>query len=230
MLNIIKPRSGFGTRFLFIPMLRRLILILISSVFFLPFILILSSNSSLGAWNPAHSAKMKRLEGQIDSLRQRVRSLKAEFNRLTPAKPYLIVNSTANELRLMAGQNVLRKAVCSTGSYILLRAYGDRKWLFKTPRGRFKVNVKLKDPWWFKPDWAYIEEGLPIPSPYSPKRYEPGVLGDFALGFGNGYLIHGTLYKRFLGLPITHGCVRLDDQDMRVVFQTMSHGYRIYIY
>ncbi len=225
-----KPRSDYGTRFLFAQSRRRLVLLVILPVLFPLLMLSFSSNSTVNALSLSHFATLTSLSNQIDSIRHRVEILKAEFRDLTPEKPYLIVNSTANEIRLMKGQAVLRKAICSTGSYILLRTYGDRKWLFKTPRGRFKVNVKLKDPWWYKPDWAYIEEGLPIPSLYSPRRYQPGVLGDFALGFGNGYLIHGTLYKRFLGLPITHGCVRLDDEDMRIVFQTMSHGNRIYIY
>ena len=39
-------------------------------------------------------------------------------------------------------------------------------------------------------------------------------LGDYALALGDGYLIHGTIYKRFLGMPVTHGCVRLNDEDL----------------
>ncbi len=35
---------------------------------------------------------------------------------------------------------------------------------------------------------------------------------------------------RFLGLPVTHGCVRLDDDDMQFVFKTLTHGSKIYIY
>ena len=230
MFRILKPRSGSGTRFLFIPPQKRSVSLPVLSLIYLLIAMLYSSDHGLIAGGIHKNAERDSLYTQIDSLKQRIQQLQQNFQKFTPQKPYLLVNSTANELRLMSGQTVLRKAVCSTGSYILLRAYGERKWLFKTPRGRFKVNVKLKEPWWYKPDWAYIEEGLPVPSPYSPKRYEPNVLGDYALGFGNGYLIHGTIYKRFLGMPITHGCVRLGDQDMQVVFETMSHGYRIYVY
>jgi L,D-transpeptidase YbiS len=229
MYKSYEPRSGNGTRFFFVsPLCLSSILVPVPAL--LLFLVLLFSNISLFAKGKSDNAGIRMLNARVDSLEHEIRVLQAEFNRLKPDKPYLLVNSTANELRLMDGEKVLCKAVCSTGSYILLKAYGDRKWLFKTPRGRFKVNVKLKDPWWYKPDWAYIEEGLPVPSIYSPKRYEPGVLGDYALGFGNGYLIHGTLYTRFLGMPITHGCVRLGDQDMELVFKTMSHGYKIYIY
>jgi len=43
---------------------------------------------------------------------------------------------------------------------------------------------------------------------------EAGVLGDYALGFGQGYFIHGTLYTRLLGRNVTHGCIRVADKDL----------------
>ena len=39
------------------------------------------------------------------------------------------------------------------------------------------------------------------------------MMGDYALGIGSGYFIHGTLYKRLLGRNVSHGCVRLGDED-----------------
>ena len=162
--------------------------------------------------------------------KEEIRRLQNKCKQIESKKSYLVVNTSKNEVRLVKEGVTIRRSKCSTGSYILLKASGDREWLFRTPKGKFRVTVKLKDPWWYKPDWAYIEEGLPIPSIYSPKRYVPNVLGDYALGFGDGYLVHGTLYKRFLGLPVTHGCVRLDDDDMKFVFKTLTHGSKIYIY
>ena len=170
------------------------------------------------------------LEQKVKIGKEKIQQLQNKFIQLHSKKPYLVVNSSMNEMRLVQNGITIRKAKCSTGSYVLLKASGDREWLFRTPKGKFKVSVKLKNPWWYKPDWAYLEEGLPIPSIYSPKRYVPNVLGDYALGFGDGYLVHGTLYKRFLGLPVTHGCVRLDDDDMQLVFKTLTHGSKIYIY
>ena len=35
------------------------------------------------------------------------------------------------------------------------------------------------------------------------QRFESDVLGDYALGFGKGYFIHGTLYARLLGKNVT---------------------------
>jgi L,D-transpeptidase YbiS len=94
----------------------------------------------------------------------------------------------------------------------------------------FRVQGKLVDPLWVKPDWAFIEEGLPVPPKNHPDRYEYGTLGDYALSLGHGYLIHGTLYQRFLGLPVTHGCVRLGDDDLKEVYNKLVEGSRVYIY
>jgi L,D-transpeptidase YbiS len=50
------------------------------------------------------------------------------------------------------------------------------------------------------------------------------------MSLGDGYLIHGTLYQRQLGMPVTHGCIRLGDEDLEAVFQSLSVGSRVYIY
>lgn len=69
-----------------------------------------------------------------------------------------------------------------------------------------------------------------MPPPNSPERIQYGVLGDYALAFGNGYFVHGTLYKRTLGMPVTHGCIRLDDEDLLVVYKTLDVGGKIFVY
>ena len=50
--------------------------------------------------------------------------------------------------------------------------------------------------------------GEPLPRSLE-ERLAPAELGAYAMDIGDGYLIHGTLYTRALGLSITHGCVRL---------------------
>jgi L,D-transpeptidase YbiS len=169
------------------------------------------------------------LNQKIEKLQARLLSLQAEYKQLQPKRPYIIVNTSENNFSIHDGQ-FDHRAKCSTGSYILLKANGRREWLFKTPRGVFRITVKLKDPVWYKPDWAFIEERLSIPPPDSPKRYQYGVLGDYAVAFGQGYLIHGTLYKRLLGMPVTHGCVRLDDYDIKIVYDKIHHGSKVYIF
>jgi L,D-transpeptidase YbiS len=163
------------------------------------------------------------LEGIISKLDQQIEAY-------IPSSFYMIINSTDNEFSLMKGKEEIRHGKCSTGSYVVLEDHKQRKFLFKTPKGLRKVIGKKTDPVWTKPNWAFIEEGLPIPSATHPSRYEEGVLGDYALTLGDGYMIHGTIWQRYLGLPVTHGCVRLNDADLEVVFKSLQKGSHIYIY
>ncbi len=163
-------------------------------------------------------------------LKRNIENLKHRYNRLIPYSPYMIVNTSGNEFYLKKGLKELYRGVCSTGSYTLLKARDERQWIFKTPRGMFRVQTKLVAPVWKMPDWAFIEEGLPVPPPNASERFEYGVLGDYALSFGKGYLVHGTLYKRMLGMPVTHGCIRLDDEELKQTYQTLELGSRIFIY
>jgi L,D-transpeptidase YbiS len=43
-------------------------------------------------------------------------------------------------------------------------------------------------------------------------------------------MIHGTIYKRFLGMNVTHGCVRLGDDDLEAVYKNLQIGSKVYIY
>jgi L,D-transpeptidase YbiS len=178
---------------------------------------------------PPH-ANVQKLQREIRSLERFVLNLQNRFKWLTPREPYLIVNTSANRFFLKSANKILHEGVCSTGSYVLLKASDDRQWEFVTPRGSFRILGKRVAPVWTKPDWAFVEEGLPIPPPHSPQRYEAGVLGEYALELGDGYLIHGTLYKRMLGMPVTHGCVRLGDEELRIVYRTLQLGSKVFIY
>jgi lipoprotein-anchoring transpeptidase ErfK/SrfK len=164
-----------------------------------------------------------RIEAETAALRGRIGGL-------SPKGVYIVVDSARNTLTLKKGSEVLRTAVISCGSgSILEEPGGKRTWVFDTPRGEFQVKSKLVDPTWVKPDWAFIEEGKAIPKKPE-ERLENGVLGDYALGFGDGYFIHGTLYTRLLGRSVTHGCIRVGDDDLKAVFRAASIGTRIYIF
>jgi L,D-transpeptidase YbiS len=104
-----------------------------------------------------------------------------------------------------------------------------REWVFDTPRGRFEVLSMLRDPVWAKPDWAFVEDGEPIPTNPA-DRFESGSLGEYALYFGNGFMIHGTLYERLLGRAVSHGCIRVGRDDLRKVWANARLGTHIYIY
>ena len=169
------------------------------------------------------------LKPYLEKLDKDLAAIEKKLDVYQPKGPYLIINTSANQFRLMEDEKLIREGMCSTGSYTVLQS-DKKQWIFKTPRGMFKILNKVKDPVWKKPDWAFVEEGLPVPSANHPSRYEYGVLGDYSMILGDGYMIHGTLYKRFLGMPVTHGCVRMGDDDLEAVFNTMQIGSKVYIY
>lgn len=149
---------------------------------------------------------------------------------LSPKGIYIVIDTAENRLYVMNGPNVAKEVVVSCGSGdILQEPGGARKWIFDTPRGEFSVSSKLVNPTWIKPDWAFIEEGEKPPQDYN-KRIDNDSLGDYALGFGEGYFIHGTLYTILLGQNVTHGCVRVGDKDLKEVFQTVMMGTKIFIF
>ncbi len=188
---------------------------------------------TLAVWPvPVEPAQVsgRQLETETAKVKTHVRNLEKQFEALTPRRPYLVVDTSNNRITLLNGRKILHEGICSTGSYVLLKAGDERQWVFKTPRGRFYVQQKEESPVWHKPDWAFIEEGLPVPPRGAPERYETGVLGDYALHLGDGYLVHGTLYKRLLGMAVTHGCVRLDDEDLAIVYKNLSVGSAVFMY
>jgi lipoprotein-anchoring transpeptidase ErfK/SrfK len=43
-------------------------------------------------------------------------------------------------------------------------------------------------------------------------------------------MIHGTAYTRLIGQPVTHGCVRLDNEALNMVYKNLKYGAKVYIY
>ena len=185
---------------------------------------------------PAALSNGERLDGRglrqmAARLRDRERSLRARLKAAAPRGVYIVIDQTHNRLYLRRDDEILLEAVCSTGSGMVLKEGSGRKrqWVFDSPRGRFEVLSRSENPVWRKPDWAFVEEGEPIPKNPA-ERLDYGSLGEYALYFGDGYMIHGTLYERLLGRPVSHGCIRVGRDDLRKVWAAAKLGTRIYIY
>jgi L,D-transpeptidase YbiS len=158
------------------------------------------------------------------------KQLSAALKKLEPSGTYIVVDQTQNKLYTMNDDKVMRTSVCSAGSGMILQSYGSKKkWVFDTPRGVFKVRNKISNPIWKKPDWAFAEEGKPIPKNPA-DRFESGTLGKYALYLEDGYMIHGTLYTRLLGRSVTHGCIRLGPEDLQSVWDAAPIGTPVYIF
>jgi lipoprotein-anchoring transpeptidase ErfK/SrfK len=162
--------------------------------------------------------------------RKAAAALKKKLDALAPKGIHIVIDTGANRFYLKKGTEIVRQGLVSTGSGdILPDPSGKRQWIFDTPRGEYAVKSKVVNPYWVRPDWAFIEEGEPIPK-NEDDRVVGGELGDYALGFGSGYFLHGTLYTRLLGRNVTHGCVRIGDEDLKFLFKSSPIGTKIYIY
>jgi len=148
-----------------------------------------------------------------------------------PKGHYLVIDQTHNRIYLKNHNQTELEGICSAGGGVVLIEKGgrNRKWVFDTPRGQFKVMQRRENPVWKKPDWAFVEEGQPLPRRES-ERFEYGMLGEYALSIGDGYMIHGTLYERLLGRSVTHGCIRVGRDDLRKIYAAAPLGTPIYIF
>jgi L,D-transpeptidase YbiS len=141
-----------------------------------------------------------------------------------------VIDSYGNRLRVYTDGELLRDAVCSAGSgAVLIDPSGLRRWTFDTPLGVRRVERKVREPVWSKPDWAFIEEGFQPPRDPD-LRVDTVSLGDYALYLGDGFIIHGTLFQTLLGRGVTHGCIRLGDEDLEYVYRTVPVGAAVFLY
>jgi lipoprotein-anchoring transpeptidase ErfK/SrfK len=217
----ILRRSGYAAGILLLPMI---------VIFMVPVLQELTIPCINRSSTQPTGEAVKFLDKQKMDLERSIIELERKIINFNSRSAYLVINTTENKFYLYNNRELYRQGDCSTGSYVLLESATQRKWMFKTPKGKFRIQGKTTRPVWKKPDWAFVELGMPVPPENHYSRFEYGVLGDYALSLGHGYLIHGTLYTRFLGLPVTHGCVRINDDDLEAIYNMLQIGSRVYIY
>jgi lipoprotein-anchoring transpeptidase ErfK/SrfK len=69
-----------------------------------------------------------------------------------------------------------------------------------------------------------------IPPVGTRARQFPDVLGTHRLNLGDGYALHGTQQVKQLGQSVSHGCVRLHNDDIARLFEMASVGDEVIIY
>jgi lipoprotein-anchoring transpeptidase ErfK/SrfK len=76
-----------------------------------------------------------------------------------------------------------------------------------------------------------VVDGQLIVPPFgtNQRRYK-GVLGTHRLIVGNGYAIHGTNVPTSIGQSVSHGCVRLLNEDIAHLYEIVPVGTPVYIY
>ena len=69
-----------------------------------------------------------------------------------------------------------------------------------------------------------------IPPVNTKQRHFDKVLGHYRLNLGDGYAIHGTQETDKLGQSVSHGCVRLGDDDIARLYAMAHVGDAVIIY
>jgi hypothetical protein len=69
-----------------------------------------------------------------------------------------------------------------------------------------------------------------IPPFGTAQRRIPDVLGTHKLELGDGYLIHGTNVEDSIGDPVSHGCVRMYNDDVARLYAMVPVGTPVFIY
>ena len=80
------------------------------------------------------------------------------------------------------------------------------------------------------PELIVVNGNIVVP-PYgtNQRRYE-GVLGTHRLNLGDGYALHGTNVPESIGQSVSHGCVRLRNEDIETLYRMVPVGTPVYIY
>jgi lipoprotein-anchoring transpeptidase ErfK/SrfK len=101
--------------------------------------------------------------------------------------------------------------------------FGNKKEVgdLKTPEGTFPVE-SIEDASSWKYDFENDEEG-PIDSAYGPWFIRLTVKG--AKGIG----IHGTHENKTIGKRVSHGCVRMKNEDLNILVDLISPGIEVAI-
>jgi hypothetical protein len=87
--------------------------------------------------------------------------------------------------------------------------------------------------WAFPPGMEIIFDGkVFIPPMGTEQRAVPDALGPYKLDTGDGYLIHGTniFNEESIGEAVSHGCVRMTNEDLEKLYAHVPVGTDVFIF
>jgi lipoprotein-anchoring transpeptidase ErfK/SrfK len=87
--------------------------------------------------------------------------------------------------------------------------------------------------WAFTPGMEIIFDGKIFMPPFNTEqRRVPDALGPYKLDMGDGYLLHGTnpFNEDSIGGAVSHGCVRLANDDVDRLYHMVDTGVAVFIY
>ena len=168
----------------------------------------------------------------VKPVRMQDRTRPSEFIRPEGAKRFAVIDKTKFEVVvyevLNGEQSKLMKAPVALGYDRCLSADKGGK-CYYTPEGQYEIEFKLFDADginWCVPKKmeAEFKEKLA-----RGERCWRGIMGRHALHFGNSLFLHGTSNPNSIGSRSTHGCVRLRNNDISLLYRLLQKGDSVLI-
>ncbi len=134
---------------------------------------------------------------------------------------FLWASAAAAELRLEVDLSERRLNAIVDGDVIETFVVAVGKERNPTPEGAFKIRKVIWNPSWKPPDakWARGKTAKPPGHPENPMKVVKIFFRE------PDYYIHGTAEEESLGQAESHGCIRMDKQDVeRLGRLVMEHG------
>lgn len=126
----------------------------------------------------------------------------------------IVISRSLNRLSLYGGARLQRTFPVATGQAI-----------YPTPRGKWQIVVKYRNPWWYPPTTSAWARGL---KPVPPGPNNP--LGTRWMGLdAPGVGIHGTDAPSSIGYSASHGCVRMQVPDAEWLFDHVEIGTTVFV-
>jgi hypothetical protein len=155
----------------------------------------------------------------------------------TPKGERRVLGKEPNPVWTVPEWNYIRRAM--SRDYELVRLTKDTKYLLED--GSFIMTIgedvgrlnQYGNFFRFPPGSEIIFDGKVFVPPFGTnQRRVPDALGPYKLDTGNGYLLHGThLYNEdSIGDAVSHGCVRLTNEDIARLYRLTPVGTPVFIF
>lgn len=165
-------------------------------------------------------------------VRMQDRSQPTMFPRAEDTKRLVVIDKekfslTLFEIKDDLVQPILTSPVALGYDRCLPAAQGGK--CYYTPEGEFEIEFKLFETDGIK--WCIPKK---MEAEFADKiakgqRCWRGIMGNHALHFGNSLFLHGTSNPNSIGSKTTHGCVRMRNQDIALVYRLLSEGDKVLI-
>jgi lipoprotein-anchoring transpeptidase ErfK/SrfK len=127
--------------------------------------------------------------------------------RLPALNDFIVVEKSSKTLYWLRGKQTVKKYPVSIG----------RKG-FETPDGEFLIEEKIE-----RPSWTWNKQIFPAGHPKN-------LLGSRWMGLNKkGYGIHGTRFGGTIGAPVSHGCIRLRNEDVEELFMWIPRHTKVFV-